>query len=774
MSSIPSITAQVNSIATCKGAGDCCSEINALKGSIGTLAQRIAVLEGQTGVAKSALTKATDAINQLGIVKSDAIALSGEVDIVQNGLFELGVQVALALGLARTAMVGVTAIGGKITALLSRIGALAGGLAALESLVLPLLALVGIAAALGLNIAAAQTLAQSAYDLAENALSGAGKATNIAATAILRSGTAQSAADAANRAASAAQSTASSARAAADRAGSIANDAITAAGRASSNADRAIVQSGAAIAAAGAASSNADRAIASAGAASSTADRAITQSSTATSLATRASSTADRAITQSNAVSGKADRAITQSNTAIAIGNRAIGIANQAIASAKAAVASAFRAIAIAQSIAANPGKKGDRGLQGVAGLPGAPGSNGTPGAKGEQGEKGDKGADGTQNDKSKQLADSLALALSQLRQEKAKPVNPGKEDEIIRLLQGTRADVLAMPGALVASTSFRAAAVSAAAVGSCQSSQPGGCPGGTPDRFNRLDNLLNGVGTALNGVNSVALETIGRTVTRIDEKLGTALPGGLSKWVGNIADLANKSQILNVLTYISVLHNAYFLSNSLSQTLFSAVGNSLAALGLKDTTTDPAGAPWDVGKIVGTWTETFFKSVFGVATVDGIKADWKKYSRIYQAAAQVMYSLQSIGNSILGALEVVGSHVAQIGNAIQKFRVVGEKAYSWMNPTPFFQNRFFTGLQATQEVVSQIDQVASETLSIQQTITELGKNKDDLVKSLGQEENSKQAAATPEAAKVKKAADEAKTNSLSPAIPETAIHKPD
>lgn len=224
----------------------------------------------------------------------------------------------------------------------------------------------------------------------------------------------------------------------------------------------------------------------------------------------------------------------------------------------------------------------------------------------------------------------------------------------------------------------------------------------------------------------------------------------------------------------ISVLHNAYMLSNALSQTLFSAIGNSLAALGLKDTSVDPAGTPFNVGKIVGDWTEAFFKATFGVATVDGIKADWKKYSRIYQAAAQIGYSIQSIGHSILGALEVVGSQVAKIGNALQKFRLVGERAYSWMNPTPFFQNRFFTVLQSSQEVVSQIDQVASEVLSVQETITQLGKNKDDLVKSLGQEENSKQATATPEAENIRKAAADAKADSKSPNIPDTSIPKPD
>jgi hypothetical protein len=329
------------------------------------------------------------------------------------------------------------------------------------------------------------------------------------------------------------------------------------------------------------------------------------------------------------------------------------------------------------------------------------------------------------------------------------------------------------MPAVLAGSQIFRAAATSAAAAGACQSSKPGGCPGGSADQIKGLDGIMSGLSTAFGAVNNQLLQPMSRTIDVINSKLGAPIAGGLSAWSQGIAEVVNKSQILNVLTYISVLHNAYFLSNSLSQTLFSAVGNSLAALGLKDTSVDPAGTPFNVGKIVGDWTETFFKSVFGVATVNGIKADWKKYSRIYQAAAQVVYSVQSIGHSILGALEIVGSHVAKIGNALQKFRVVSEKAYSWMNPTSSFQNRFLTGLTQTQEVVSQIDQVSSEVLSVQENIVQMGKLKEELVKSTGQEPDSKQAAATPEAVKVKEAAAKAKTASVSPVITEESIQKP-
>jgi Collagen triple helix repeat (20 copies) len=410
------------------------------------------------------------------------------------------------------------------------------------------------------------------------------------------------------------------------------------------------------------------------------------------------------------------------------------------------------------------PGKPGNNAVPGLNGLKGLNGQNGTPGLNGKDGANGTNGINGQNGAPGTNGKDGVNGVTTIVQ---GANVNPGKENEIIDLLK-------ILPATLIANQAYRAAAVADAAKGSCQSSKPGGCEGGTADQIGKLGGIINGISAGVGVINNAVLGTVISTLNVINTKLGSQIVGGLSAWSKGIAEVVNKSQILNVLTYISVLHNAYMLSNALSQTLFSAVGNSLAALGLKDTSQDPAGTPFNVGKIVGDWTEGFFKSVFGVATVNGIKADWKKYNRVYQAAAQVVNSGQSIGHSILGALEVVDSHVAKIGNALQKFRVVSDKAYSWMNPTPSFQNRFFTGLQATQEVVSQIDQVSSEVISVQENITQMGKLKEELDKSLKEETGSTQAAAIPEATATKDAAAAVKVASKSPVIPETAITKPD
>jgi hypothetical protein len=283
----------------------------------------------------------------------------------------------------------------------------------------------------------------------------------------------------------------------------------------------------------------------------------------------------------------------------------------------------------------------------------------------------------------------------------------------------------------------------------------------------------LDAISGVLNAVQTVQL-------VGIDNKLGPQVSGGLSGAVGRVSNLVRKSwdflqvdRVLSVLTYVTTLHNAMMLSNALSQTLFSAVGNVLAAIGIGKLEEDGSTSPMDIGAEVAKWTEGFFKGIFGVETVDGIKANWKKYNRIYQAAANIVWSVQSIGQSVLAALEVVGSHVAKIGNALKKWGEVGENAFTWMNPQPNFQNRFFTALQNTEEVVSQVDQVASEVLSAQQTITHIGQQKSDLKKAISETDPAVPGPGTSEALKIKDSADTAKSNSQSSAIAPDTLIKP-
>lgn len=311
------------------------------------------------------------------------------------------------------------------------------------------------------------------------------------------------------------------------------------------------------------------------------------------------------------------------------------------------------------------------------------------------------------------------------------------------------------------------------------------GCGGRTAQRVDdlagelgSLRNQVNGLpNTVANVVNAGANASQIPLLNTINNKLGAPVPGGIGGLLNKFSESFEKfaqwshlDRLLNILTFTTTVHNAYQVSSGLSQTLFSMVSNVLAAVGIKDKDNNPL----DINKIVGTTVENLFKAVLGVETVDGIKTEWKKYNRIYQAASNIVNSFQSIGYSILGAAEVLGNWIAAIGNALKAGGVLGENVYKWMNPQVDFQNRFFTTINNIENVVSNIDQVAQETLSIQETVGQLGTQKQDLDKALAQVDGSRQTAGTPEAAKVATAATVQKTASSSPAIASSDTVKPE
>lgn len=302
-----------------------------------------------------------------------------------------------------------------------------------------------------------------------------------------------------------------------------------------------------------------------------------------------------------------------------------------------------------------------------------------------------------------------------------------------------------------------------------------------TNDKLDKLDdklgnqgsniqNLFNYLNTFLQGIDLSLLAII-------NAKLGAQVPGGISGFLGQMLTRINKiaqwlhlDRILNVLIWIQTLHNAFMLSNNLGQTLFSAISNGLAAIGIKDA----EGNPLNITEIFGGELDYFFKGVLGVETWTQIKAEWKRANRIYQAAANILWSLQSIGESILNSIEIVAGWTGKIGNALRKFGVVAEKAYEWFNPNPNFNNKFFTGLETATEVISQIDTVASEVLSVQQTVEEISKQKKELQDALGQNPGTKAGNPAPEAKQEKSAADTSKAASVSPTIPVAAEKKPE
>jgi hypothetical protein len=293
-----------------------------------------------------------------------------------------------------------------------------------------------------------------------------------------------------------------------------------------------------------------------------------------------------------------------------------------------------------------------------------------------------------------------------------------------------------------------------------------------TKGNADKLDDLLQ-------YLQALGIGDIKKTVDRIDTKMGAQIVdergvkigvGGMLKnvfeKVNKVGDYLHFDRITNVLTLAATIHNATMLSNQLEQTLAQALSSALAVIGIKDS----EGNQLDINKVVGKSIESVIKGAIGAQNYTELTTNWKKANRIYQAGANLIGSVQSLRYSIMGALDTIGSMNAKMANALKKFGVVGDSGYGWFNPTPNFDNRFMRGLETAENVVSNIDNIASEVLSAQETVTQIGTQKTELETAVkdGLEKR------TVENVQQKDKATAAKTASKSPDIVSDNLIKPE
>ncbi|MCT7949998.1 hypothetical protein NG798_09385 [Ancylothrix sp. C2] len=255
------------------------------------------------------------------------------------------------------------------------------------------------------------------------------------------------------------------------------------------------------------------------------------------------------------------------------------------------------------------------------------------------------------------------------------------------------------------------------------------------------------------------AVKAVKESLTKLSEVVGKFL-----KWI-------QFDRVLNLLILVSTIHNAAMLSNQLGSSLISmanslltAGGNALGLRGVED-------EPIDIGPAVSGAFNGLVDGFIGKETNSELKKQWNKYNRIYQAAANLLGSIQSLNQSILSALEIVGGKVARIGNALKKWGEVSESAFNWMNPQPFFSNPFSRFAEKSQQGVETTDQVAQEVISSQQQVSQIQKEIDDFKELLDKEEKTGIPAPTP--AKTTATETEAKTNSTAGATPLLISEKP-
>ncbi|WP_017314926.1 hypothetical protein [Mastigocladopsis repens] len=277
----------------------------------------------------------------------------------------------------------------------------------------------------------------------------------------------------------------------------------------------------------------------------------------------------------------------------------------------------------------------------------------------------------------------------------------------------------------------------------------------------------LDGLNAALNGLDLAGLGEVLKRLDKIDDKLGAQIPnGGLSGFLQQFFDKFNKvaswlhlDRMLNVLTWINTTHNAYMLSSSLADTLFSVIDN-IGNIFFKNAD----GNDIDTRSLIGTTIENFAKNLFGVETWTGIKTTWKKWNRIYQAGANIINSVRSIVDSVRNVSEFVAENIGRIGNALKKFGVVGERAYRWMPEQVNSQSVWVQRLQNLEDAASGLEMITSEVLSVTENINQIKQQTDEFKKSISDSPTKEQSENTA----VKTQADASKAVSAAVALAES------
>ena len=188
--------------------------------------------------------------------------------------------------------------------------------------------------------------------------------------------------------------------------------------------------------------------------------------------------------------------------------------------------------------------------------------------------------------------------------------------------------------------------------------------------------------------------------------------------------------KVLDVITFIGVMHNVGMLSREVGETLGYVADNVLAVIGVQ--LQDEEGNQIGVGQLFGETTENFFKSVLGEDVYNGLRTAYNKANTIIRSATNIIWTVRSIFDGTQEVMEWIGENTGKIGNALKRWGVIGFNEYPWMATRLRAQDRvrrryrrIIDGLEAAEDSASSLAMVTSEVREIQEEIGELGEQSD-------------------------------------------------
>lgn len=243
----------------------------------------------------------------------------------------------------------------------------------------------------------------------------------------------------------------------------------------------------------------------------------------------------------------------------------------------------------------------------------------------------------------------------------------------------------------------------------------------------NQMNNLLNGLNTGANAAQLGLLNVI-------NNKLGAQVAGGISGFMGTIntglTSFYNWSlvqQAINILTLAATVHNAFQLSSNVLLTLETIIDQVVALIVPKDKDHQPVPIAQSLGAAVHELLSNFIPD----QQLNSITAEWAQANRIYQAASNVYNQVSNAVGILSSGLELIGGNVAKIGNALKIWGVIGQKAYSFMNPQPNLKGKFFDFINNANTEAQTIMQVVAVPVAMAAAATAINDSTNQLAQAL-------------------------------------------
>lgn len=193
--------------------------------------------------------------------------------------------------------------------------------------------------------------------------------------------------------------------------------------------------------------------------------------------------------------------------------------------------------------------------------------------------------------------------------------------------------------------------------------------------------------------------------------------------------------KVIDLLTLITSLHNAYYLSQDVALTVGEMTSLMLDVVGIDD----EQGAPLDINAMLGSAIKNALEAALGEELVDDVGSALTKANRIYQSASNVIWTLRNLQDSTTDLLEIAANNTGKIGNALKLSKVVDALSYPYMSEnykasdtTRRRIQNMLDGIEQVDDTVGTLYAATASVRDIQEEFTELGNAKDRFATEIG------------------------------------------